>query len=112
MQLAKGYWENFPYTGIAPYYDVWQPMTYYTYRVSGPKAVYDYTQQNTDILYAETGDASLPIHQIGGIASQSSGLETGAFVDALLDDSLMGGSIYDMHLSGPEDWKQLHRLVP
>ena len=112
MQLVKGYWEDFPYLGIAPYYDVWQPMTYYTYRVSGRRAVYDYTQQNTDILRTETGNANLPIHQIGGIASQSSGLETAGFVDALLDDSLMGGSIYDMFLSGPEDWKQLHRLVP
>lgn len=112
MQLVKGYWEHFPYDGIAPYYDVWQPMTYYTYRVKGRQAVYDYTHTNADILHTETGDPNLPIHQIGGIASQSSGLETGGFVDAILDDGLMGGSIYDMGLSGPEDWRELHRLVP
>lgn len=112
MQLVKGYWEDFPYLGIAPYYDVWQPMTYYTYRVTGRRAVYDYTTQNTEILRTETGDPDLPIHQIGGIASASSGLETAGFVDAILDDSLMGGGLYNMALSGPEDWKQLHRLVP
>lgn len=112
MELAGNYWPHFPYDGIAPSYDVWQPMTYYTYRVQGKKDVYDYTALNTQILRDETGDPALPIHHIGGIASQSSGLETGAFVDAILDDGLMGGSIYDMGLTDAQDWAQLERLVP
>jgi hypothetical protein len=112
MELAGGYWPHFPYPDLAPFYDVWQPMTYYTYRVKGRQDVYDYTRLNTQILRDETGDPNLPIHHIGGIASQSSGLETAGFVDAILDDGLTGGSIYDMGLSDAKDWTQLERLVP
>lgn len=111
IELAGGYWPNFPYDRMAPYYDVWQPMTYYTYRVKGYRDVYDYTRRNTQILRDETGDPSLPIHQIGGIANRSSGRETAAFVDALIYDDLMGGSIYDLGLTGPEDWAELKRLA-
>lgn len=111
IELAGGYWPNFPYDRLYPHYDVWQPMTYYTYRVKGYADVYDYTRLNTQILHDETGDPALPIHQIGGIANRSSGRETRAFVDAVLDDALMGGSTYDMGLTGPEDWAELERLA-
>jgi hypothetical protein len=110
MQLVKGYWQHFPYAEIAPYYDVWLPMGYYTYRVTGYHDVYEYTALNTQILYDETGDPSLPIHPIGGIASRSNANETRAFVDAVLDDGLIGGGIYDMGLSDPDDWRELERL--
>lgn len=111
IELAGGYWPDFPYSRMAPYYDVWQPMTYYTYRVTGYVDVLRYTQRNTQILRDETGDPSLLIHQIGGIANRSNGRETGAFVDAILADGLIGGSIYDLGLTGPEDWAQLERLA-
>ena len=110
MQLVKGYWSNFPYAKIAPFYDVWLPMGYYTYRVNGYHDVYNYTALNTEILYDETGDDALPIHPIGGIANKSNEAETRAFVDAVIDDGLIGGGIYDMGLSSSDDWPDLERL--
>ena len=110
MQLVKNYWEKFPYAEIAPFYDVWLPMGYYTYRVKGYDEVYDYTAINNDILWDETGDPNLEIHPIGGIAHKSNENETRAFVDAVLDDDTIGGGIYDVGLSGPEDWRELERL--
>lgn len=111
MQLVQGYWENFPYDRLAPHYDVWLPMGYYTYRASGRKEVYDYTQLNTQILRDETGDPALPIHAIGGIASKSSDLETRGFTQAVVDDAILGGSLYDMGLMGPEDWRELQPIA-
>ncbi len=109
MQLVQNYWENFPYQRIEPYYDIWLPMGYYTYRYSGKQAAYDYTRLNTQILRDEV-DPAVQIHPIGGIAHKSSENETEGFVDAVLDDALIGGGLYDMGTSGPEDWRQLQRL--
>lgn len=111
MQLVKGYWENFPYKRLVPHYDVWLPMGYYTYRVKGRKDVYDYTRLNTEILRDETNDPNLPIHAIGGIAHKSNALETRGFTQAVLDDGILGGGLYDMGLMGPEDWKELKPLA-
>ncbi|MEX0991168.1 MAG: hypothetical protein WD004_02710 [Actinomycetota bacterium] len=109
MQLVEHYWERFPYQQIEPFYDVWLPMGYYTYRYSGKQAAYDYTRLNTQILRAEV-DPAVEIHPLGGIAHKSSDGETEGFVDAVLDDALIGGGLYDVGTSGPEDWRELQRL--
>ncbi len=109
MQLVEHYWERFPYQEIESYYDIWLPMGYYTYRYSGKQAAYDYTRLNTQILRDEV-DPAVEVHPLGGIAHKSSEGETEGFVDAVLDDALIGGGLYDMGTSGPEDWRQLRRL--
>jgi hypothetical protein len=110
MELAGKYWPDFPYAEIDPFYDVWLPMGYYTWHGRGYQGAYDYTALNTDIIRTETGDPAAPIHPIGGIASQSSHRETRGYVDAVIDDALLGGGLYDFGLTGGEDWDELQPL--
>lgn len=111
MQLVQGYWENFPYQRIAPYYDVWLPMGYYSYRVSGRQAVYDYTALNTEIIRDELNDPNVPIHAIGGLAHRSSASETRGFTEAVIDDGILGGGLYDVALMDPHDWQELQPIA-
>ena len=46
--INPNYWPDFPWTGIAPYFDVWLPMSYWTNRTqaSGYRDGYSYTAEN------------------------------------------------------------------
>src|SRR5207248_5883081 len=62
MRLLPRYWPGFPYAQLARTYDVFLPMTYYTYRAHGSAAVARYVQTSIGTIRRETGDASVPIH--------------------------------------------------
>jgi hypothetical protein len=111
IQLAgKRYWPNFPYAGLHRFYDVFVPMGYYTYHVSGPQKVHDETGRNVEILREKTGDPNVPVHVIGGIADDSSGPETQAFVRAVRAYGVVGASIYNWSLTGGHDWRWLEEI--
>ena len=66
LQADVLYWPHFPYQRLADVYDVFLPMTYFTFRVSGRFGARWYTAGNIDIIRQQTGDWSVPIHVIGG----------------------------------------------
>jgi hypothetical protein len=111
MQRNAAYWPHFPYRQLAERYDVFLPMTYFTWRVSGPAGARSYTTGNIHIIREETGDPSVPIHVIGGIASGASASETAGFVHAVLERGVIGASYYTFPLIRAGDWRSLSKIA-
>lgn len=110
LQADVSYWPNFPYQRLADAYDVFLPMTYFTFRVSGRFGARWYTAGNIDIIRQQTGDWSVPIHVIGGIGGDATKAETAGFVDAVRGRRAIGGSYYTFPITRPADWSTLERL--
>jgi hypothetical protein len=110
VRLDPWYWPSFPYRRLAGVFDVFLPMTYFTYRVSGREGAARYTGQNIGILRQETVGLDVPIHVIGGIASDASRQETRGFVDVVRARRAIGGSYYTFPMIRPEQWRVLRTI--
>jgi hypothetical protein len=86
-------------------------MSYYTFHVRGEIAAHDEVAASIPIIRERTGDPSVPIHIIGGIADASSGQETRGFVHAAREHGVLGASLYNWSLTAEHDWTEL-RPVP
>lgn len=107
MRDNATYWPGFPYKTVAKYFNVIVPMGYYTYHGDGYANAYRDTRDNVRIVRAQTGRPTIPIHVIAGLASASSGSETLAFVRALREHGVLGGSMYDWPTTNDADWEVL-----
>ncbi|MDZ4168151.1 MAG: hypothetical protein U1E26_00655 [Coriobacteriia bacterium] len=110
MQSSKTYWPGFPYSSLAATYDVFVPMSYYTYHGDGYAAAYADTLANVRILRAQPGCATEPIHLIGGVASKSSAYEVRAFVRAANETGVEGASLYSWPEMTKAHWAELKAL--
>jgi hypothetical protein len=95
--VNPAYWPAFPWRDIAAAYDVWLPMSYWTFRdpVSGYHDGYTYNEESVRRLRANLGRPDAPVHAIGGIGDLLTADELTRFVQSLVDTSAVGGSIYD-----------------
>lgn len=107
--LSRGgsYWGDFPYTALASTYDVFVPMSYYTYHGKGGAAVAADTAANMKILRSKKGCGSTPVHLIGGIAEVSTADEVNAFTVAAIRSGAVGGSLYSWTGTTAPMWKAL-----
>ncbi|MEY2469131.1 MAG: hypothetical protein QOF21_1829 [Actinomycetota bacterium] len=107
--VNPNFWPAFPYREIAPAYDVWMPMSYWTSRkqASGYREGYRYTAENIDRLRAQLGRADLPVHPIGGIGDESTPDDIDGLVRAAAERGALGGSIYDYRTTGDALWARL-----
>jgi hypothetical protein len=107
--VNPNYWPGFPYRAIAPAYDAWMPMSYWTNRkqTSGYRDAYRYTAENIDRLRAQLGRGDVPVHPIGGIGDTSSADDIDAFRRAAVERGSLGGSIYDYRTTGDNLWAHL-----
>ena len=107
--IAKkaGYWDAFPYSMVASYYDVFLPMAYYTYHGSTATAAGADALANVRILRSQPGCATVPIHMIGGIAENSSAGEVKAFVSAVRQTKCFGASLYGWPGTSAAHWQAL-----
>ena len=112
--LAKkgSYWRTFPYAMLAKAYDVFVPMSYYTYHGRGASAAYADTMSNVRIIHAQPGCSKVPIHLIGGIAQSSSSAEVGSFVRAAVASRCLGASLYGWVGTTSADWQSLKAVRP
>jgi hypothetical protein len=110
MTMHASYWPGFPYQRLPEFYDVIVPMGYYTYHVQGYVKTYGESRENIRLVREKTGRPSVPIHLIGGLAAQSSGNETKAFVRATREAGIIGASLYDLATSDAADWEQLRNV--
>ncbi len=101
------YWVHFPYQMLAGIYDVFVPMSYYTYHGSGGPAALQDTLSNVRILRGQPGCADKPIHLIGGISNSSSDSEVRAFVQAAVASKVLGASLYGWVGTTPAMWTEL-----
>jgi hypothetical protein len=111
-EIAAGYWSNFPYRGIAPYYDAFLPMAYWTYRTNSQAGTRGFISRSIDLIRQRSGRPNVPIHVIGGIADLSGPAELRGFAEAIRQGRVAGASFYDAATSGPEEWAVLRALRP
>jgi hypothetical protein len=91
------YWPGFPWRELAPVYDVWMPMAYWTFRSqsSGWRDAYRYTEENVRRVRANLGLPDAAVHPVGGTDNKSNDGDYRNFVRACVDTRSLGGSIYD-----------------
>jgi hypothetical protein len=114
VSLAKptSFWPDFPYESLTQYYDVFLPMCYSGTFATGTQAVHDYAANCARLVRAGTGNPTVRIHQIGGVADDYDAAEIEGFVHAVREYGLMGGSLYDfMTTEDPAAWDLL-RTIP
>ena len=104
------YWPGFPYKRVDSYFDVFLPMSYYTYRTTGYQNVHEYIRANIKKIRRETENAGVPIHVIGGLAGITTRKEVRGLVDSSLLHEAYGVSLYDFPITEPDEWKELARV--
>jgi hypothetical protein len=104
------YWTDFPYRSLGRIYDSFLPMSYFTFRVDGARAVRRYIRANVRAVRERTGIPDAPVHPIGGIADVAPLREVNAYVEAIFDEGGLGGSLYDFPLMRPRQWESLEVL--
>ncbi len=110
--VNRNFWPNFPYRGIAPFYDVWMTMGYWTNRTaaSGYRNAYRYTKENVDRLRNNLGLPNAPVHPIGGIGNRTSAADIEGFKRAVTAVHGIGGSIYDWQTTAAPLWDHLRPM--
>ena len=114
--VNTSFWPGFPWVEIADAYDVWLPMSYWSFRsdASGYGDGYAYHEESVRRLRANVGDPEALVHGIGGIGGidgvddppdppepLASLDEIERFVTALADTASIGGSMYDWNTLEP-----------
>jgi len=112
LATESSFWRNFPYVELVQYYDLFLPMCYFGAVANGSQAVHDYTANCIELIRTGVGDATVPIHGIGGVANNLDGAEILAFGRAVRENGLLGGSLYDFATTtDPTAWGSL-RTIP
>jgi len=108
--VTQRFWPNFPYKKLSARYDAFLPMAYWTFRTQGERRVHRYTRDALAIIRAKTNDETIPVHVIGGIASDASTAEVRGFARAAVKFDAWGASLYDFPITSDPQWAQLQRL--
>jgi hypothetical protein len=106
--VNPGFWPGFPWQDLAPLYDAWLPMNYWTERTaaSGYQDPARYTAENLDRLRSDVGDDA-PIHVIGGLGEDLGAGDIDAFATAVHDHGAVGASLYDWATLAPDARHQM-----
>ncbi|MEX2537232.1 MAG: hypothetical protein WD646_01115 [Actinomycetota bacterium] len=107
LEVNPGRWPNFPWQAIAPFYEVFMPMNYWTAREKSAKAASDLTTRNVDETERLTGR---PVHIIGGLGEFADEAQVAAFVKAAKQSGSLGGGLYDYRTTRAEVWDELRGL--
>lgn len=124
--INTSFWPGFPWAELADSYDVWMPMSYWSFRsnASGYGEGYTYHEESVRRLRDNVGDPDALVHGIGGIGGLD-GVddppdppeplatleEVERFVLALADTGSIGGSIYDWNTLEPLVRERLAELL-
>ncbi|MGH9283258.1 MAG: hypothetical protein ACRD0S_10035, partial [Acidimicrobiales bacterium] len=110
--INQNFWPAFPYREIAPHYDLWMTMGYWTNRTaaSGYRDAYKYTRENVDRLRNNLGQPNAPVHPIGGIGHSTTAADVEGYKRAVTAVSGIGGSIYDWHTTAAALWDSLRPM--
>jgi hypothetical protein len=107
--INPNYWPNFPWAGVAPYFDVWLPMSYWTNRTqaSGYRDGYTYTSENIVRLRRNLGLPQAFVHTIGGIGDKTTAGDVDNMLRGAVERAAIGGSLYDWRTTGGDLWSHL-----
>lgn len=106
--INTSFWPNFPWEELVPFYDVWVPMAYQSFRTSasGYRDGGRYIAENIDRLRAHVG-AGAVVHPVGGIADATTAADVDGMVAAAAQRGAIGGSLYDWRTTAPGLWPHL-----
>ena len=111
MDIVKTYWPGFPFSELAQIYDVFLPMDYWSFSVSGTDATYGYVARSLAILRAEIGNPGVPIHLVGGTTGKTRAADDQAFAQLVADDGQIAGwSLFDYFATKPAEWRVLRTI--
>ena len=104
--INVNYWPRFPWAEIKPFYDVWQPMGYWTNRrADSPyRNAERYTRENVERMRAKLGDPNAVVHPIGGIGDQTTPADIDGFLRAARQTRSIGASLYDWDTQSPSSY--------
>ncbi|MGH9246262.1 MAG: hypothetical protein ACRD29_18515 [Acidimicrobiales bacterium] len=107
--VNPNYWPGHPWAELAPLYDVWLPMNYWSFRRpdSGWRDGGRYTAENIDRVRARLGLPDAVVHPIGGVADGTSVADVDGMVARARERGAIGGSVYDFRTTAPELWPAL-----
>lgn len=105
--VNPNFWPGFPWAELAPSYDVWLPMSYWTNRVGAWRSAHAYTGTNIARVRERIGDPGALVHTIGGVGDQTTTSDLVEMVTAAVEHRAIGGSLYDYRTSRPEFWSVL-----
>jgi len=106
-QVNPNFWPGYPWAELAPHYDVWLPMSYWTNRRGHWRDARTYTATNLVLLRERIGDPDAPVHTIGGIGDKTTVEDLHGMVAAATEQFAIGGSIYDYRTSQLPFWEVL-----
>ena len=101
------YWPAFPYRRLAPYYDVWMPMAYWTFRDDPYGDGGLFVTESVDRLRNNLGDPDALVAPIGGIGDLVTEQDVTLFAEGLAEVGAIGGSYYDWATLSPERRAQI-----
>ncbi len=103
------YWPSFPWQEIAPHFDVWMPMSYWTDRKSSSEwsDPFRYIHANVEMLREHLRDPEALVHPVGGIGDAASLEDYRAFVEAAHHTGSIGASVYDYRTTPTDAWQIL-----
>ncbi len=111
--INQQYWPRFPWTTLRPYYDVWQPMSYYTNRKAGTqwRSAYTYTYENIRLTRKHLNQPYAPVSVAGGIGDKSTETDYREFIRGSKAQHAIGASIYDWRTTASSAYPTL-RTAP
>ncbi|MDQ4133378.1 MAG: hypothetical protein M3179_09280 [Actinomycetota bacterium] len=107
--INPNFWPGYPWRELAPLFDAWLPMSYWTNRSadSGYRDAYRYTADNIRLLRRNLGNPAAPVHAIGGISDKATIGDYERFAAACADGAAIGCSIYEWASAPSEAWAVL-----
>ena len=113
-KVNTDFWPRFPWADIAPFYDAWMPMTYWTDRLtaSGYRDPQRLISESITRTRELTGLREAPMHPIGGIGDTLTEAQLETYVATLSAVGAIGGSVYDYRTMPTGGWGVLRGRVP
>ncbi|MCP5025082.1 MAG: hypothetical protein GY929_02250 [Actinomycetia bacterium] len=102
--VGTDFWPAFPWRALAPHYDVWLPMSYWTFRNTDSEwySGYTYNEVSTRMLRDNIENPDALVHGIGGIGDSATPAQYFDFIESLVDTGSIGGSVYDWNTLSPD----------
>jgi hypothetical protein len=108
--MSSSYWPKIPYRALTRYFQAFLPMAYTTLvGIRGTARTAAYLISTVSDIRAASGDASFPIHLIGGLSGSMRAKQTAGFVQAVAQTKPFGYSLYAFGQTSPAAWRALAR---
>lgn len=108
-RLNPRFWPGFPWAQLAPLYDVWTPMSYWTERRPGSphRDAYNYSRANVEALRQNLGRPDAVVTLAGGEGATSTLADVAGLRRAAVDTGTVGVGMYDYRSTLPAAWAVL-----